>query len=494
MASEALIKLWAVTSWDEYQNEWASSVGPFDELSEYQESLGFTSPEDFFNKQAIAAQILANDRIGDILERVYSTKDLTSPVRQQLKKFTYQAIDFIRANDLIIVEDVRQQQTTINNQRLDSSLVNIDRLEDLVGAAAWRSFTLAGLEKLYTSWAQTQDIPYLLDPTRFYDKEEIDHELSLIDDQIQVQQKLIDKKLAEFNVEMEEKLTAFRTELNDDPDLIANVGDNLTENLEFINETAKKINASLVTEKYVEEKLEPKADKTDLIGLESKTDHAKDIATTNAKFIDYETAGSHNTDVNRINQKFIDYETVTAHKNDLTTVKSNLNKVFVHFINVSANSDLVYNYQIFLEGDGYYLVDFGISVGSQSTYDYNGASGSVIVRYRQNGNLDYYLWTPGTTNRDAPNKWYITYLQFAVGFDKEIRIRTLKYIDGSTLTNITHDYTLKIFAKRMGDIPVDVMQSTLPPEVSIDIFPQPQQKEVVIEPVINESVKKEELD
>jgi len=98
--------------------------------------LGFTSPEDFFNKQAIAAQILANDRIGDILERVYSTKDLTSPVRQQLKKFTYQAIDFIRANDLIIVEDVRQQQTTINNQRLDSSLVNIDRLEDLVGAAA----------------------------------------------------------------------------------------------------------------------------------------------------------------------------------------------------------------------------------------------------------------------------------------------------------------------------------------------------------------------
>jgi len=79
---------------------------------------------------------LANDKIANLLERVFSTTDLSEKVQFQLRKFTYQAIDFLRMNDSIIAENVRQSQTTINNQRLDSTFVNIDSVEGLVGAAA----------------------------------------------------------------------------------------------------------------------------------------------------------------------------------------------------------------------------------------------------------------------------------------------------------------------------------------------------------------------
>lgn len=494
-----LSKLWAVTSWDEYRNEWASSVGPFEELSEYQESLGFTDPEDFFTKQAIAAQNLANDRIGDILERVYSTKDLTPPVRQQLKKYTYQAIDFIRANDLIIVEDVRQQQTTINNQRLDSSLVNIDRVEGLVGAAAWRSFTLAGLEKLYISWAETQDIPYLLDPTRFYNKEEIDHELSLIDDQIQDQQTLIDEKLAEFNQQMETKLANFRTGLNDDPDLIANVGENLAENNDFIHKTAQQINSSLVDKKYVDEQLDTKADKTALTAYETKSGHSTDIDLNVRPYIlrdngDGKLAMPKKailTDVSdpkdsldAANKQYID-NAATAIKtaaNNLTkrvdTISSGIEKLFFHEVNIAANTDFTYVYDVFLEGNGYYLLDFSVSTGGQnSTHDYNASGASILVRVESPHNIDYYTWTPGTTNRDTPEKWYILFLNFYTQGTK-LGIRTFKYIDGSTLKNPIQDYTFRILAKKMSGIPT---------ASKMEIY---EQKEVSESPIV-EVVKEE---
>ena len=255
---------------------------------------------------------------------------------------------------------------------------------------------MAGLEKLYISWAETQDIPYLLDPNRFYNKEEMDHELSLIDDQIQQQQTLIDEKLAEFNQQMETKLANFRTELNDDPDLIANIGDNLAANDDFIHKTAQQIDSSLVDKGYVDEQLATKADKTVLTSLETKTDHVSDInaiksslSFNNGSFGNirgladngdgkYRLINNGDSKIltnvadpkdslDAVNKRYVDNVTtmIKTDANDLTkrvdTIKSGIEKIFFHEIDVSENNEFSYYYDVFLEGDGYYLLDISVT-------------------------------------------------------------------------------------------------------------------------------------
>lgn len=470
----ALFKIWAVTSWEDYSKNWPSSVGPFNQLTEYQKSLGFTSPEDFFTKQSIAAQNLANDKIANLLERVFSTTDLSEKVQFQLRKFTYQAIDFLRMNDSIIAENVRQSQTTINNQRLDSTFVNIDSVEGLVGAAAWRSWKLASLEKLYHSWAQTKGIEYLLDPTRFYDKEEMDYKLSLIDDQIQVQQTLIDGKLTEFNAEMETKLSVFRDELNDDPDLIANIGDNLEKNDDFISQVAHQIDDSLVDKGYVDEQLAKKVDNTVLTTLETKTDHSNDIKINISPFILKDNrdgklsmptkailtnVSDPKNSLDAVNKQYVDNATTTIKTaaNDLTkrvdVISDGIEKIFYHEVNIAANTNFTYEYDVFLEGNGYYLLDFSISTGGQNNNgDYNASGSSMLVRVVNGQMLDYYIWTPGTTNRDTPQRWYILFLNFFTS-GTLLGIRTFKYIDGSTFKDPIQAYTFRILAKKISGLP-----------------------------------------
>ncbi|KAF5300555.1 hypothetical protein FQA39_LY19138 [Lamprigera yunnana] len=55
---------------------------------------------------------------------------------KRLKEYTYQAMDFLRMNDKIVVEDIRTSQTVFNNSRTDTSTVTIDSIEAAVGAMA----------------------------------------------------------------------------------------------------------------------------------------------------------------------------------------------------------------------------------------------------------------------------------------------------------------------------------------------------------------------
>lgn len=180
-----MYKIWEITSYEDYKNNWPSLAGKFERLTSYQKSLGYQSAEDFFKVQAYAAQNLANDRVGGILDRVFNTTELNVNSKQQLIKFTYQAIDFIRMNDLVINQEVRLNQSSGNNNRLDSTTLSISRIEEFCGAMAWRSWRLANIEVLYESYCENKGIPFLLDPTSFYSKSEIDLLLVDLDNKIQ---------------------------------------------------------------------------------------------------------------------------------------------------------------------------------------------------------------------------------------------------------------------------------------------------------------------
>ncbi|AHI52480.1 hypothetical protein [Spiroplasma culicicola] len=175
-------KLWTITSFEEYVNEWPSLANEFNNLTTYQQKLGYTSPEDFFIKNAFAAQELANQRVGNILERIFSTSDLHANVQEQLKKFTYKAIDHLRMNDCVIYQNTKTIQTNYNNGRSDSIENDLNvSLEKIIGDSAWRSWIGANIESLYLRYLKENDLPYLLDPEQFYNKKQIDDFFETID-------------------------------------------------------------------------------------------------------------------------------------------------------------------------------------------------------------------------------------------------------------------------------------------------------------------------
>ncbi|WP_339020204.1 hypothetical protein [Spiroplasma endosymbiont of Atherix ibis] len=181
-----MFKLWDCTSYDDYLKNWPSIANKFDTLTNYQKKLGYKDAKDFFEKNAFAAQELANNRVGNILERLFSTSDLHVNTQEELKKFTYKAIDYLRMNDLIVYQNTRTSQTSYNNGRSDSlQAPTYSSMESLVGSSAWRSWTLANIEKLYLMYCNENDIPFLLDPEQFYNKKEINNFLAELDNSIQ---------------------------------------------------------------------------------------------------------------------------------------------------------------------------------------------------------------------------------------------------------------------------------------------------------------------
>jgi len=241
----------------------------------------------------------------------------------------------------------------------------------------------------------------------------MDYKLSLIDDQIQVQQTLIDGKLTEFNAEMETKLSVFRDELNDDPDLIANIGDNLEKNDDFISQVAHQIDDSLVDKGYVDEQLAKKVDNTVLTTLETKTDHSNDIKINISPFILKDNrdgklsmptkailtnVSDPKNSLDAVNKQYVDNATTTIKTaaNDLTkrvdVISDGIEKIFYHEVNIAANTNFTYEYDVFLEGNGYYLLDFSISTGGQNNNgDYNASGSSMLVRVVNGQMLDYYI-------------------------------------------------------------------------------------------------------
>ncbi|WP_338985606.1 hypothetical protein [Spiroplasma endosymbiont of Diplazon laetatorius] len=181
-----MFKLWDCTSFEDYLNNWPSIANKFDKLTNYQKKLGYKDPKDYFEKNAFAAQELANNRVGNILEKLFSTLDLPLYSQEELKKFTYKAIDYLRLNDLVVYQNTRTSQTSYNNGRSDSlQAPTYNSMESLVGSSAWRSWTLANIEKLYLMYCDENEIPFLLDPDVFYNKKEIDKFLSELDKSIQ---------------------------------------------------------------------------------------------------------------------------------------------------------------------------------------------------------------------------------------------------------------------------------------------------------------------
>lgn len=148
---DSIYPIWKITSFADYKNNWTSIAGEFSVLTDYQKSLGYRTPEEFFQKQVHAVQTLVNDRVGNILDRIFWTTELKDPIKNQLKKFTYHAIDFLRMNDLAISEEDRLN-TIASNKNKPSTDISTDKIEQFVGEMAWRSWVLANIQDLYISW------------------------------------------------------------------------------------------------------------------------------------------------------------------------------------------------------------------------------------------------------------------------------------------------------------------------------------------------------
>lgn len=185
-------KIWTITSYEEYVNDYKSTAGAFIELTTFQKKI-YNSPKDFFNTQAYLAQQIANDRVGQIIENVFNSEDLPKNIQSYLKQFTYRAIDYLRINDLIIGELDRVNTSTYNGGRVDTTSISPKyKVENLIGSAAWRAWNLSKIEDFYYSYCEQIGIPYLLDPERFYNKDEIDKFLNEYDKKLQDEHQFAD--------------------------------------------------------------------------------------------------------------------------------------------------------------------------------------------------------------------------------------------------------------------------------------------------------------
>lgn len=202
-----MYKIWKITSFNEYLNSWPSIANKFEYLSTFYKKIGYENPEDFFNKNAYAAQQLANDRVGGIIDRIFKTEELSLPVQNELKKFTYRAIDYLRMNDLEVTQIDRQIQTVYNNGRSDTTdITNGSNMESLIGSSAWRAWSNSKIERLYISYCEQNGINYLLDPDQFYNKVEIDKFLSELDKQIENEHIYFNEKINLVNNEVSKKV------------------------------------------------------------------------------------------------------------------------------------------------------------------------------------------------------------------------------------------------------------------------------------------------
>lgn len=152
-----MFNLWEITSYEDYLT-WPSVANKFTYLTNYQKSLGYISPKDFFDKNAFQAQSLANDRIGSAIGRLFLTKDLPPKVQLELKNFTYRAMDHLRLNDTHVSQTDRQSSTSYNNGRTDSTqLPGYSNIESVLGAPAWRAWNNSKIEKIYISYVKDTD-------------------------------------------------------------------------------------------------------------------------------------------------------------------------------------------------------------------------------------------------------------------------------------------------------------------------------------------------
>lgn len=192
-------KLWSITSYEDYLENWKSRVGKFEKISNYYKSLGYKDAKDFFETNAIAAQEIANDRVGNIIENVFKTTDLPLITQKFLKSFTYRAIDYLRLNDLVVGEYDRINTTVTNGGRTDTTNISPKiRVEALIGNEAWRSWEVSGIEIIYSSYCESKGIPYLLDEKKFYNKDEINIFLVELDEEIRKNFELFLKTQFEF--------------------------------------------------------------------------------------------------------------------------------------------------------------------------------------------------------------------------------------------------------------------------------------------------------
>ncbi|ATZ18294.1 hypothetical protein [Mesoplasma melaleucae] len=166
-------KIWEITSYDDYVKNWPLG-SRLKKLTTYFKKLGYQTGEDFFNKNAYLAQELANQRVGGIIDTIFKTTNLDLNIQKYLKQFTYLAIDHLLNNDIEIGENVRNNQTSLNNGRTVSSTTTLTSVEQTVGTMAWRAFNASTIQILYKSYCENEGIPFLLDPQMFYDKKEID--------------------------------------------------------------------------------------------------------------------------------------------------------------------------------------------------------------------------------------------------------------------------------------------------------------------------------
>ncbi|WP_338965888.1 MULTISPECIES: hypothetical protein [unclassified Spiroplasma] len=183
-----LNQLWEITSYNDYFNNWRSTVGQFSKLTSYQKSLGYATPEEFFNAQMITAQQMANEKIGNMIDNPnwFNSRDLPAITQENLKRFTYRAMDYLPVNDYVVVEDDRVNISISNGSRTDSTVKTPKlTIDGLLGDFAWRAWRATGLEHLYSTYLAKKNETPLLDPKQFYDKQEIDAFLLEIDNTIQ---------------------------------------------------------------------------------------------------------------------------------------------------------------------------------------------------------------------------------------------------------------------------------------------------------------------
>jgi hypothetical protein len=206
------MEIWNIVSFEEYNKQ--TTLLPFLELTRYQESLGYKTPEEFFEMQSIAAQDIVNSRVGNIIGNVFKPSELPNRVQFELKRFTYATMDFLRFNDSIIIERIRQSSTTHNNSRTDVTQIEANSLEKLFGGRAWRAWMSANIESLYLKWSEDNGINFLLDPTKFYDKVDIDSFLAQLEEEIENEHQYIDHQvdgvidsLNQFNKKLDDKVS-----------------------------------------------------------------------------------------------------------------------------------------------------------------------------------------------------------------------------------------------------------------------------------------------